>query len=559
MNDSVSTETRREISRSDFLKLAAASAAALAIDWRKVDAMAAEVTSDDSGPVVVIGGGLGGLAAAAYLAKRGVPVTLVEQHIKPGGYATTFERGDGKFVFDVSLHATASARGGLYAVLDAAGIADRVETVELPELCRIVTPEHDFTWPQRDPDAIVEQLVQTFPNEQDGIRSFFDYLMGIMDEAMKPFDRGSWWDRIRFPLTHRKMWNVRNKTFGDVLDDHVQDQTVRSILSTFWGYYGLPPSKLSGFYYCIATASYLRYGGHYVKRRSQDLSDALMAAIEANGGEVLLGTRATGITAEGGAVTGVTLADGRHLEAKGVISNASVPGTVKMLREGKQAGVFSEEAEEYFGGLESYRPSLSTFLVWLGLNQEIRGRVEGYEIFVQRDHDPERAYRASLACDPSESDLGVTVYDNAYEGYSSPGTSTVGLIMLSGYEPWKRFEADYFAGNKDEYRREKDRIAQALIDQAEERVIPGLRSMIEVVEAATPLTNVRYTGNPEGAIYGYEQVMENAYMTRLANTTPVKGLYYASAWTNPGGGYQPCLQSGLDASVALLGDWGVEL
>jgi prolycopene isomerase len=559
MNDSVVRETRREISRSDFLKLAAASAAALAIDWRKADAMPAAVASVESGPVVVIGGGLGGLSAAACLAKRGVPVTLIEQHIKPGGYATTFERGDGEFVFDVSLHATASARGGLYAVLDAAGIADKVETVELPDVCRIVTPEHDFTWPQRDPDAIVGQLVQTFPSEQEGIRSFFDYLMGIMDEAMKPFDRDSWWDRIRFPLTHRKMWNVRNKTFGDVLDDHVQDQIVRSILSTFWGYYGLPPSKLSGFYYCIATASYLRYGGHYLKRRSQDLSDALMASIEANGGRVLLGARATGITAEGGAVTGVTLADGQHLEAKGVISNANVPGTVKMLREGTQAGVFSEETEDYFGGLESFRPSLSTFLVWLGLNQEIRGKVEGYEIFVQKDHDPERAYRASLAGDPTESDLGVTIYDNAYEGYSSPGTSTVGLLMLSGYEPWKRFEADYFAGNKDEYLKEKDRIAQTLIDRAEERIIPGLRSMIEVMEAATPLTNVRYTRNPEGAIYGYEQVMENAYMTRLANKTPIKGLYYASAWTNPGGGYQPCLQAGLDASVALLADWGVEL
>lgn len=555
----MSTEPKREISRSDFLKLVAASTAALTIDWRRLDAMPAELTSDEAGPVVVIGGGLGGLSAAACLARRGVPVTLVEQHIKPGGYATTFERGDGKFTFDVSLHATASARGGLYAVLDAADVADQVETVELPDLCRIITPDHDFTWPQRDPDAIVEQLVRAFPNEQEGIRSFFDYLMGIMDEAMKSFNRDSWWDRIRFPLTHRKMWDVRNKTFGDVLDDHVQDPKLRGVLSTFWGYYGLPPSKLSGFYYCIATASYIRFGGHYIKQRSQDLSDALMAAIVANGGQVLLGTRGTGITAEEGAVTGVTTSDGRHLEAKGVISNASVPGTVEMLKKGRESGAFAEETEEYFEELEPYRPSLSTFLVWLGLNQEIRGRIEGYEIFVHKDHDSERAYRACLACDPTESDFGVTIYDNAFEGYSRPGSSTLGLIMLSGYEPWERFEADYFAGNKEAYQAEKDRVAQTLIDRAEERVIPGLRSMIEVVEAATPLTNLRYTGNPEGAIYGYEQVLENAYMNRLPNTTPIKGLYYASAWTNPGGGYQPCLQSGLDASLALLGEWGIEL
>lgn len=550
-------EPRRSISRSEFLKLVGASTAALAIDWRKLEAMPTGPRIDEAGPVVVIGGGLGGLSAAAHLARRGVPVTLVEQHFKPGGYATTFERGDGKFVFDVSLHATSSARGGLSPALEAAGVLDQIETVELPELCRIISPDHDLTWPQRDPEAVVEQLVQLFPNEQEGIRSFFDYQMGILDEAMKPFNRDSWWARMLFPLTHRKMWNVRNKTFGDVLDDHVQDPKVRGILSAFWGYYGLPPSKLSGFYYCVATSSYLRFGGHYIKQRSQDLSDVLMTSIETNGGQVLLGTRATGITTERGAVTGVMTSDGRQIEARGVISNASVPETVKMLREAAGPGAFAQEAEEYLGDLEPLRPSISTFLVWLGLNQEIRGKVEGYEIFVQNDYDPERAYAASLACDPYESDFGVTVYDNAFQGYSRPGTSTVGIIMLSGYEPWKRFAADYFAGNKNEYLAEKDRIAQALIDRAAERVIPDLRSMIEVVEASTPLTNVRYTRNPEGAIYGYEQVLENAYMTRLPIATPIRGLYYASAWTSPGGGYQPCLQAGLDASVALLNEWGI--
>jgi prolycopene isomerase len=80
--------------------------------------------------------------------------------------------------------------------------------------------------------------------------------------------------------------------------------------------------------------------------------------------------------------------------------------------------------------------------------------------------------------------------------------------------------------------------------------------MIEVMEAATPLTNVYYTGNPEGAIYGYEQSMNNAYMNRLKNTTPYKGLYLASAWSNPGGGFQPCLDSGAQAFSALVKDWG---
>ena len=114
-------------------------------------------------------------------------------------------------------------------------------------------------------------------------------------------------------------------------------------------------------------------------------------------------------------------------------------------------------------------------------------------------------YQGCLACDPKLSDIGITIYDNAYHGYSVPGTSTVTVMMLSSYEPWRRFEDDYLAGRKEAYIKEKERITEELIGQAEKLAIPNLRSMIEVKDAATPLTNLRYTNNPEGAIYGYEQ------------------------------------------------------
>lgn len=82
--------------------------------------------------------------------------------------------------------------------------------------------------------------------------------------------------------------------------------------------------------------------------------------------------------------------------------------------------------------------------------------------------------------------------------------------------------------------------------------------MIEVMEAATPLTMMRYTRNPQGAIYGYEQSMDNAYMTRLENGTPVKGLYLAGAWGNPGGGYTGVQMPGIQAFQGLMEDWGVK-
>ena len=550
----MNSKNSRHISRRDFMKVVAATTAALAVDWKQIEALAAEVGPKSEFPVVVIGGGLGGLSAAAHLARNGFPVTLVEQHEIPGGYATTFDRAGGKFTFDVSLHATMSAKGGLRESLEGAGVLDKVETVELPELCRIITPDYELIWPQQNPEAIIKQLSDLFPDQAQGIQGFFDEILGVLDEAIKPFNSDSWIDKLLFPITRRKMWSIRNKTLSEVLDPYVKDPKLRSLLSVYWPYYGLPPSKLSGFYYAIATAAYIRFGGFYIKRRSQDLSYALMDAIEAKGGQVMLETEAEKIVMKDGAITGVTLASGKHLKARAVISNASVPVTMKMLPQNTEPAKFNSKAREYLKKLDTYRPSLSSFVVWLGLNQEVHRKVKDYEIWIDRDYDPEKAYQGCLACDPNKAGLLVTLYDNAYKGYSKPGTSTVILMILSGYEPWKRFEADYFAGRKDAYHREKERIAKALVKEAEKWVITGLSSMIEVMEAATPLTNIHYTGNPEGAIYGYQQSMDNAYMTRLEQRTPFKGLYLASAWTKPGGGYQPCLRSGADAFKTMVKD-----
>ena len=98
-------------------------------------------------------------------------------------------------------------------------------------------------------------------------------------------------------------------------------------------------------------------------------------------------------------------------------------------------------------------------------------------------------------------------------------------MTLQGFDPWEKYAADYFAGKKDAYRAEKDRMADILIDQAEKTLLPGLRKAIEIREAATPLTNIRYTANPRGAVYGWDQTLDNSGPSRFPQRTPVKNLY----------------------------------
>ena len=161
----------------------------------------------------------------------------------------------------------------------------------------------------------------------------------------------------------------------------------------------------------------------------------------------------------------------------------------------------------------------------------------------------------ALAGDVEHGGVGVSLYDAIYRGYSPPGKNTVNLLTLQGYGPWQRFEADYLAGRKAAYNREKRRMADALIRQAERTLLPGLSRAIEVIEIGTPLTNRRYTGHHRGAIYGWDQTVNNSGSTRVGHATPIRNLYLAGAWSRPGHGYGAVIPSGLECFAEIMRTW----
>ncbi len=542
--------TIRLLSRRSFMAVSAMTAAAVALDWKKISAHAAKMGPSHAYPTVVIGAGLGGLTCAAYLARQGLPVTVLERHHVPGGYATAFSRAGGKFTFEVSLHGTSIHQNAAARILSEVGVLDKLQLVELPEVYRIRAPRGDIAVPQRDPEAYIRLLADRFPGEAAGIRGFVEEMLAVYDETDALHRRKGKFFKPLFPLQYPRMWGVRNLTLADLLARHVRDEALKGILAAQWGYYGLPPSKLSAFYYATATGGYLRKGSHHILNRSQDLSRLLAEAVEAAGGSIHFDTEAAAIRLEKGAVAAVESADGRVFPARAVVSNASAPTTLQSML---PAGVLPAD---YRARLKRLRPSISSFIVWLGLDRELRGRIPGFSTHVPSAGGPEADYAACLAGDVENGPFSVSLYDNLFEGYSSAGTSTLMLLFLCGYDPWRRFEADYRAGGREAYHREKSRWADILVARAQEAVIPGLSAMIAVRDIGTPLTNWRYTRNPEGAIYGFEQSMDNAFMNRIDNRTPVRGLYLAGAWGSPGGGYTGVLRSGEQTFGMLMEDWG---
>ncbi|MGA2467044.1 MAG: NAD(P)/FAD-dependent oxidoreductase [Thermodesulfobacteriota bacterium] len=518
------------ISRRSFLTISAMTTASFALDRKKIIAYAASMGNKINYPVVVIGAGLGGLCAAAYLSKFGIPVTVVEQHMIPGGYATAFDRGD--FTFEVSLHRISINNNTTAAILKELGILEKLHLVSHPE--------------QQTPEAFIETLAKQFPSERDGISGFIKEITDIAEEVYSLSQKKVKYEKIP------KMFSVRDKTLADLLNDYVKDPKLKDILASKWGAYGLPPSKLSAFYYAVATGGNLRNGLCYIRPRSQALSNALAEKIEHNGGKIIYRTTVQKIRVKDGAVEGVELQGDRVLPAVAVVSNASALTTFKeMLSPGAVPA-------DYIKKLDGYSPSISSFMVWLGLKKDVREIIKTYSVGFKTGRGVEADYRSCMKGDIEQVPYTLCVYDNIFEGYSKSGKSTLTLLSLCGYEPWRKFEADYRSGRKNAYYKEKERRTRALIARAEKDFIPGLSSMIEVKESATPLTNWYFTRNPEGAIYGFNQTVDNTFMNRLDCRTPVKGLYLASAWANPGGGYGAVLGGGEKAFRMMMEDWGAD-
>jgi phytoene dehydrogenase-like protein len=540
----------RILERRAFIKTLLAGISITALDWASLPKAKSADSDENQFDAVIIGSGLGGLTCAAAFARQGFKPLVLEQHYVPGGYATTFKRKD--FVFDVSLHSTTvGERNGIHNLIPGFPEITEVEFVPHPNLYRVIYPDYDIRVPQKNLDGYITILTGYFPDEKEGITALFEDMKGVAGDINKISAARGKVDMSKFPFEFPYLYKSSSKTWGEMIDARIKNPKLKAVISTLWGYYGLPPSKLASIYYALPTIGYLQEGGYYPKGKSQIISNALVKFIEGQGGMVKLKSGVEKILVKEQTAYGVKTTDGKEYQGKVVISNANAYDTFhKMLDEG-------EYLKDYLTKMENFSVSFSSFQIFLGLKNDLIGKlgIKDTEIFYETGYDPEEGYRSALNADVENSGFGLTLYDNLYPGYSPEGKNTLNILVLQGYDHWKKYEADYFKDEKTAYRNEKERIADILIKQVEKTLLPGLSNAIEVKEIGTPLTNVRYTGNYRGAIYGWDQTLDNSGINRLPHNTPIKNLYLAGAWTRPGHGYSGVIWSGLECFGEIMSSW----
>jgi all-trans-retinol 13,14-reductase len=497
---------------------------------------------------IIVGGGLGGLVAGSKLAKEGKRVLLIEQHRTVGGFATTFRRKD--YTIEVSLHEMdgldeEDMKLRLFEELD---VLDNVEFIRVPQFYRFVNKDFDFVMPDSAHEAR-GKLIRTFPDEVSGIDRFFSLLAGIRREGQKVNPLQRWKHRLLyplFPLLYPNLTKGSRHTIGDFLERSFHDERLKLLLAANVGYYGNDPFDLSLLFYAMAQGSYFAGGGHYIKGGSQHLSDHFARFIRDHNGTVLTSHEVTRVHAEDGKVTGVSFFDKRsgtehNAHTRTVIANAAIPTVLNELLPVDAVPV------KYATMVAALKPSTSILSIYLGFSVPPKelGNV-AYSTFIYENvtclHDLKGKGYTSLAerpfvfCDYSQIESGL-----------APAGKSVGFIgVVDSLSDWQTLSPE-------EYQRKKKDVAQLLIGRLE-KLIPGISAAVDYCEVGTPKTIVRFTKNPYGSIYGFAQTMDQTGLKRIAAKSSLDGLYFASAWAFPGGGFSGAMLGGYLAALQALKD-----
>lgn len=497
--------------------------------------------------IIVIGGGCGGLTAAACAAKEGKSVLLLEKNGTVGGALSGFVRG--RFEFDTSLRAVPDLNGSdIKAVFDELNISDKIQWQETDRAYRLITHGSDNSLIDAEIPFGRDAFVAAAEKYVPGSRRSVERLMQLVSDVCEGFKYISSIDGGLNPKNfktlrkeHGNFMRTAAYSVDEVLSKLGVPKKACDIFNALWVYYGIDTSQLNFAQYALMFGSYIA-GGAVPKNGGVEIATALAECVEDYGGEIRCNSPVERIIFENKAAVGVILKNGEKLFAKHIICNCSPTTAFTKLM--KQKDVPESAAKR----INACGFGVRAAVLYLGLNRspEELG-IKDYSVFITDTANTEKQQKLMKTLDGNNTVIAVC--PNVIIPERSPqGTSVLTLTTLYTDNCWANIEPEnYFEA--------KDRLASKLVSVYEAATGINIRDSIEELEVATPLTFARILGTPQGVGFGYRSDGINSLLSRISTESKdrdVNGLSFCGGWDVQLAGVSSSIASGRNCAYAAL-------
>jgi phytoene dehydrogenase-like protein len=510
---------------------------------------------------IVIGAGHNGLACAAYLARAGRRVLVLERREAVGGAAVTEEVFPG-FRFSVFSYVVSLLRPEIIRELDLARHGLQI----LPlESTFTPLPDGNYLAQWSDPDRNRREIARHSPRDAEAYDEF-GRLMHLMARAVKPLlamappDPASWHPRDLFGLSRlarhlrrlgraeqHALWRLLTMSAADWLDEWFECEPLKAtksasgIIGTLAGPRSPGTAYVLLHHYMGELDGVFRAWG-FARGGNGSVSGAIAAAARSAGAEIRTAAPVARVLIERGRAAGVALESGEEIRARRVVSNADPRRTfLELVGEAHLPPEFAADIRRYryrgsSGKVNLALAELPEFSALPGAGAHLRGAISISPSVEYLERAFDEAKYGEFSRRPYLDIVIPTLLDPQM---APPGRHVMSIFVQ--YAPYR------LNGGWTSERREA--FGDAVVDTLAEYA-PNLKRAILHRQVITPADIERTVGLSEGNIFQGELSLAQMFFSRPGYRTPVADLWLCGAGTHPGGGVMGA--PGRNAAQAML-------
>jgi phytoene dehydrogenase-like protein len=473
--------------------------------------------------VIIIGGGVAGLSSGIYGQLNGYDTEILEMHALPGGQCTAWKRKG--YTFDYCIHwLVGTASGPFHNIWKETGALDEHTEIWDPDTFSTMRmPDGGDFIIYADINRWEAYLLELAPQDWKAIGKMCRDMrkMATMHMFEDPAFRRNIMDYVRFMFKSGPAVRLFMKYGKTSLVDYFeklgfQNEQLRERLLSIAN--GMEDFSAVAFLFTLLWFSQKNAG--YPLGGSMPFTMRMADKYKSLGGVFCGKSRVEKILRDGNRAHGVRLSDGTLKYADYIIGACDLHALMYDMLDGKY---ISPKIEKAFAEWSLFK---SIVQVSFGISCPVESKFHTYQVLAPGESIGRTILKAGY---------GVSNYN--HDPLITPGGKCVmKMLFESPFELWEDLSVE-------EYRREKEKIVLDATKKLE-KLYPEVKGNIEVVDVATPLTDIRYTGVYRGAYEGFLPTSKNMTKTLSNKVKGLDNFYLAGQWLFPGGGLPPSAQSG---------------